>query len=125
MLTAIRSSKRQHHALFEYHFSSTQPDPNPFSIHENTELVDGIGGVSWDGALVLSKVLEQLTPAGHLVELGCGAGLAGIVASRLGFRATLTDRYADLAALNIAHAGAGAAVGARQDQGQRQEQGQG
>jgi len=57
-----------------------------------------------DGALVLSQVLELMTKDTgdtHIVEVGCGTGLCGIVAAKLGCKSTITDRSADLAKLNV------------------------
>ncbi|XP_025904875.1 protein N-lysine methyltransferase METTL21A isoform X2 [Nothoprocta perdicaria] len=55
----------------------------------------GVAAVVWDAAVVLSTFLE----AGsidlrdrHVLELGAGTGLPGIVAALLGARVTLTDR---------------------------------
>lgn len=47
-----------------------------------------------------NRNVEQL----HIVELGCGTGLCGIVAAKLGFVSTVTDRCADLGRLNIINA---------------------
>jgi hypothetical protein len=39
----------------------------------------------------------------HVVEVGCGTGLSGIVAAKHGCRCTLTDRCSDLAVINVDH----------------------
>ena len=58
---------------------------------------------------MLSRVLEFFCSSNlqkkrlHVVELGCGTGICGIMATKLGYRCTLTDRNSDLAALNINH----------------------
>lgn len=57
-----------------------------------------------DGALILSQVLEMMTKDAadtHVVEVGCGTGLCGIVAAKIGCKSTITDRSADLAKLNV------------------------
>ena len=44
-----------------YHFSSTANDNNQsVVIREDTNCVDGIGGTTWEGALVSCKLLEML-----------------------------------------------------------------
>lgn len=88
------------------------------SVKEDSRLVDGIGGVCWDGAFVLNAYLERLfsslRPEGpielHVVELGCGAALTSKVVHTLAstlesnqglkLRITATDRFTDLAELN-------------------------
>jgi predicted nicotinamide N-methyase len=52
---------------------------------------------------VLCKLLEDMdiNSEAHVLELGCGTGVCGILASRLGCKVTLTDRNADLAMRNI------------------------
>ncbi len=37
----------------------------------------------------------------HVLELGCGTGLCGAIAAKLGCKSTITDRSADLAKLNV------------------------
>jgi hypothetical protein len=54
-------------------------DQRTIRLVENSEFVDGIGGVIWDGSLVMTKFLSTISwnkaAAGlHLLELGCGAG---------------------------------------------------
>lgn len=88
------------------------------SVKEDSRLVDGIGGVLWDGAFVLNAYLErlflQLRPEApielHVIELGCGAALTSKVLHTLAstlesnqglkLRITATDRFTDLAVLN-------------------------
>jgi hypothetical protein len=66
--------------------------------------VDGIGGITWDGTLLMCRLLQSLhlTPL-HVLELGCGSGLSGLVASALAqcTTVTLTDQEVDLAELNV------------------------
>ena len=94
-------------------------------LQEDTGMVDGIGGATWDGALVLAHVLQQAlvrdvtataAPSScfssssyssrplRVVELGCGAGLLGILAHTLQPLAevVLTDKEPDLASANVA-----------------------
>lgn len=91
------------------------------SIVESTELCDGIGGITWDGALITNRLLESILvftnninnskyndvkkPISNLnlLELGCGSGICGIIISQLSnnMNIYLTDRCIDLAQLNI------------------------
>jgi hypothetical protein len=66
-------------------------------------LCDGIGGVLWEGALVISYLLEkiELDCHSHVLELGAGAGLTGLMSAVCGSKVTLTDRRCDLAEENI------------------------
>ena len=98
---------------FEYKLGSVR---GTVSVKEDSSMVDGIGGVLWDGTLVLNRFLECLllalwpeNKAGlHVVELGCGAGLTSVLLSNLAekcdgslkLRITATDRHSDLAAAN-------------------------
>lgn len=79
-------------------------------VDEDTALVDGIGGTTWEGALVLARVMETIAASAdnaddvshcHVLEVGCGTGILGIVTHKLGFRTTITDRVVDLAASNL------------------------
>jgi predicted nicotinamide N-methyase len=74
-------------------------------IKESTYMVDGIGGGVWEGAIIMSKLLEAIkVDTDHrLIELGCGAGLSGIVAALYGAKVLLTDRTVDLAEQNVAY----------------------
>lgn len=80
------------------------------NVDEDTALVDGIGGTTWEGALVLAHVMETIAACAdnaddvghcHVLEVGCGTGILGIVTHKLGFRTTITDRVVDLAAHNL------------------------
>merc|ERR1711991_401128 len=60
----------------------------------------GTGGAVWGGSIALSryifKNLEEIKHyvsggEGQIVELGCGAGLVGIVLGKLGFKIISTD----------------------------------
>lgn len=81
-------------------------------VNEDTNLVDGIGGTTWEGSIILGRLLEMIfveldvwdgLNGCHLLELGCGTGMIGILAGKLGFRSTITDRFSDLAALNVSY----------------------
>lgn len=74
-------------------------------IKESTYMVDGIGGGVWEGAIIMSKLLEAAkVGADHcVIELGCGTGLSGIVAALNGAKVLLTDRTVDLAEQNVAY----------------------
>jgi hypothetical protein len=75
------------------------------AVDECTSMVDGIGGIVWEGAVLLSQYLrDHLNPSlcGLVIELGCGAGLCGLVAAKMGVRTFLTDREVDLARANAA-----------------------
>jgi hypothetical protein len=64
-------------------------------------MVDGLGGEVWNGSLALCDYCEGLILTGRRVaELGCGAGLCGIVCAFRGADCILTDEFPDLAALN-------------------------
>ena len=78
-------------------------------VKEDSRLCDGIGGVIWDGALLMSFVLEELIPnLGNdtsIIELGAGAGLTSIVSQKCitsdETNVISTDRYIDLLDINI------------------------
>jgi hypothetical protein len=73
-----------------------------FSLEENSMLVDGIGGVLWDGSVILLDILDLLPIQGtKLIEFGCGIGICGIFAAFKGASVTLTDREIDLVSQNI------------------------
>jgi SAM-dependent methyltransferase len=73
-----------------------------FSLEENSTLVDGIGGVLWDGSVIILNILESLPIRGKkLIEFGCGIGICGIFAAFKGASVTLTDREVDLVTQNI------------------------
>lgn len=55
----------------------------------------GVAAVVWDAAIVLGRYLEKKAPelqGKKVIELGAGSGVAGIVASFLGGKVTITDR---------------------------------
>lgn len=72
------------------------------SLEENSMLVDGIGGVLWDGSVIILDILNSLPIQGmKLIEFGCGIGICGIFAALKGACVTLTDREVDLVSQNI------------------------
>ncbi|KAK6165491.1 hypothetical protein SNE40_022410 [Patella caerulea] len=67
---------------------------NPISIQQNWRGL-GVAAVVWEAAVVLGEYLEQhrhLVEGKRVIELGSGTGLAGLVASFLGGKVTLTER---------------------------------
>lgn len=74
------------------------------SIEENTRQVDGIGGTTWDGSLLLCELLLRTRAAlteCTLLELGCGSGLCGIcIAADCAVMVT-TDQEIDLVQQNL------------------------
>jgi hypothetical protein len=77
-------------------------DGRSLTISENSMKVDGIGGIVWDGSLVMIKLLSELNMEKcSLFELGCGTGLCGIYAATKNVQVILSDREIDLALENI------------------------
>lgn len=90
-------------------------------IAEDSGQVDGIGGVLWDGTLVMNFFLEMLLTNRvggepqtlHILELGAGAGLTVLMlrdlakssslSSSVRIKLTATDRCVDLLLQNSAH----------------------
>ena len=86
-------------------------------IEEDSAQVDGIGGVVWEGGIILGNVLnsifkndsfdhkstDSISNSLHLVELGCGSGICGIISHHKNnkINVTLSDRAIDLALHNI------------------------
>lgn len=60
----------------------------------------------WEASIVLANHVENMPvdPQKHLLEIGCGIGLVGIVAASCGHRVTMTEYNRD--ALNFARANA-------------------
>lgn len=64
------------------------------TIFQNWDKI-GVAAVVWDAAIVLGRYLEKKAPelqGKKVIELGAGTGVAGIVASFLGGKVTITDR---------------------------------
>lgn len=74
---------------------------------EDTEMCDGIGGIIWEGSIVLCEFLQLYLGGSSLkdnlgaFEVGAGTGLSGIVSAMCGVPTIITDRYADLAEKNV------------------------
>ena len=101
-VAAIRESFNSYESSLTYHPVSHNVQSRGIKIKESTYMVDGIGGGVWEGAIVLGRVMEAAVTAEHnVIELGCGAGLTGIISSLSGARVLLTDRVTDLADENI------------------------
>ena len=60
----------------------------------------------WEASIVLANHMANLPPdpQKHLLEIGCGIGLVGVVAAQFGHRITMTEYNTD--ALNFARANA-------------------
>lgn len=60
----------------------------------------------WEASIVLANHVESMPvdPQKHLLEIGCGIGLVGVVAASYGHRVTMTEYNRD--ALNFARANA-------------------
>ena len=84
-----------------------------FSIKESTVMVDGIGGTTWEGALILyeclAAVIDGHTGTGNvsqqlrLLELGAGTGICGLMCASHDNVSSLvlTDRTVDLCEGNL------------------------
>ena len=74
----------------------------------------GLGWRPWRGALVLADLLPSVAPGRHVLELGAGLGVAGLVAAKLGAASVvLTDSVPALSAAqldNVAQNGLDAVV---------------
>jgi hypothetical protein len=92
--------------LHDYHRQGVE-GRGELIIREDSNQVDGIGGIVWDGALILAYYLSQTLTGplfNGLVELGCGTGLCGLVASLYLTKIPkilLTDRAIDLVQDNL------------------------
>lgn len=107
MLTAVRDSRAVGDSTLRYLLrgdeGSAAAKDRLIVISESSSKVDGIGGIVWEGALVLCEALRRLCrpEAVMLIELGAGTGLCGIVAAARGMDAVVTDREVDLAEENV------------------------
>jgi hypothetical protein len=79
-----------------------------FHLLEDSSMVDGIGGITWEGSLVLGYFMELLNyqkqSLGNnevsVVELGAGNGILGLLMYQMGFNVMITDRTIDLMEAN-------------------------
>ena len=82
-------------------------------VLEDSKRCDVIGGIVWDGSLLMSYLCENLVPSlvnnTSLVGLGEGAGLTSIICAKSikptqeNIKVIATDRYIDLLDINIIH----------------------
>ena len=83
-----------------------------FDMLESTIMVDGIGGTTWDGAIILYEYLAVLfndidtsnksNINYNIIELGCGAGLCGLLcACHDNVQILMTDGTIDLCDVNV------------------------
>lgn len=101
MISAFRDSRAVGDSNLYYLLETCSQVETLIEISENSTMVDGIGGIVWEGSIVLSEVLKACDARQVcLVELGCGAGLCGIVGAAMGMDSVLTDREVDLATYN-------------------------
>ena len=104
IVSAVRECLNAFESFLTYFPYCNIPDNAPtVMIKESTYMVDGIGGGVWEGALIVAKLLEvaEVGESHRVIELGCGAGLSGIVAALHGANVIITDREVDLAEHNI------------------------
>lgn len=104
MLVAYRNvfatNERASTYLPLYHTTNTS-EATRLHFREDASQVDGIGGILWEGALLLNHVLARLSLGDRRVlELGCGTGICGLFAATCGAHAILTDREVDLVSNN-------------------------
>lgn len=87
-------------AEVDYSFPSAQGGIN---LHLVQDCAVGIPGVVYDCAPVLARYLQLFLslpvstdsaalPAPWCLELGCGCGLTGVLAAKMGYHVLLTDR---------------------------------
>jgi len=72
-------------------------------LRESTTQVDGIGGINWDGSLILNRFFSTnpLSTTLKMYELGAGSSIAGIALAMYGVNIVVTDRAIDLSNQNI------------------------
>lgn len=101
--TAIRNYVDKYDSSLKYFTGhENKKHASTINVKESAFMVDGIGGGVWEGAIIMSNLMEATITAEHyVVELGCGAGLSGIISALTGAKVILTDRMTDLAEENI------------------------
>ena len=100
---AVRDSLSTYESFLTYYTcNNNEKSASSIRLKESTFMVDGIGGGVWEGAIVMSNLMESILLAEHsVIELGCGAGLSGIISTLTGAKVMLTDRISDLVRENI------------------------
>ena len=80
--------------------------PQSLVIHELSSRKATFGGHTWHAAPVLSSYLQthsSLIEGRDVIELGCGTGVCGIVACKLGARRVLVTDYFPVVVTNAAY----------------------
>jgi hypothetical protein len=95
----------QYQKRIVYYLSSDTSKHSNFTLLEDSNQVDGIGGITWEGSVVLGYFMELITQflsrnSKSIIELGAGNGLLGLLTYLLGYSVTITDRHTDLIELN-------------------------
>jgi hypothetical protein len=105
MLTSLRDSRTVGDSVLYYIVKGNKSRKDKLvEILESSAKVDGIGGIVWEGALVMCEILKKCNAdTTLLIELGAGTGLCGIVGAAMGMDTIVTDREVDLAEENIQH----------------------
>ena len=101
MIVAHRSQEVGEH--FVASLQLLMKDGTEFELHESSHQVDGIGGTTWGGSLVLGSLLDDsLVSDTTIIELGAGTGVSGVMAAVGNHRASviLTDQEIDLCTTN-------------------------
>lgn len=102
VVIAVRDSISVGNSVLHYRLQDNESIDVVLSITESSEKVDGIGGIVWEGSLVLCEFLKRLNrPKCRVIELGCGVGLCSLVTAAMGIPTIATDRETDLVVENI------------------------
>ncbi len=101
MLVGVRDSRSGQESIFRYIIRKDR-SCSILSLSECSRKVDGIGGIIWEGSLLLCEVLKKINKSNcTIIELGCGVGICGLTALRLGHKCIITDREVDLVRENF------------------------